>query len=250
LAAIDPDVVFNFYDMVGALALNKMDPGIIRIGIGHHFFLHLDGYRCKGGKILHRELLKWHTRLVMSGCDHVLALSYRKIPGNQRIRVVPPLVRKAFRHTLYQQGNRYLVYFLSEGFLSELNHMVKNDPEFQADLFSGLPVNTEVSGRVRLYGIQDRAFLERMTSCRGLITTAGFDSIAEAAYMGIPVAVIPAHNHYEQRCNSVDIARSGLGIILEEFSKESLQGMKRTDNTEFCSWVDQAGERILSYMEK
>ena len=39
--ALRPDVVFNFYDVVGAMAMRRLDTGIKCIGIGHHFYLHL-----------------------------------------------------------------------------------------------------------------------------------------------------------------------------------------------------------------
>ena len=49
-----PDLVFNFYDVIGALSLRKIAPGIRRIGIGHHFFLHLEGYQSRGRNRGHR----------------------------------------------------------------------------------------------------------------------------------------------------------------------------------------------------
>jgi len=37
--AIQPDVVFNFYELLGALAMRKTAPGIRKIGIAHLFSL-------------------------------------------------------------------------------------------------------------------------------------------------------------------------------------------------------------------
>jgi len=78
---LGPEVVINFYDVVGALALRKIPSGIRRIGIGHHFFLHLENYRCKQGSAWQRWLLKRLTEGIIRSCDRVLALSFREVPG-------------------------------------------------------------------------------------------------------------------------------------------------------------------------
>ena len=146
-----PDVVFNFYDVVGALALKKAAPGIRRIGIGHHFFLHLEGYACNRGPALHRWLLSKHTEIVMHSCDRVLALSYRELSGNQAIEVVPPLIRKGFRELTHQPGTRYLVYLMNEGFVYDLIRIGREDPGFKADVFTNLLPEIRLPEGIRLH---------------------------------------------------------------------------------------------------
>jgi len=90
---IKPDVVVNFYDVVGALALRKLDPAVKRIGIGHHFYLHLKDYFGLKG-VVDRYLLAGHTRIIMNSCDRVLALSFSDQQADSRIEVMPPLIRK------------------------------------------------------------------------------------------------------------------------------------------------------------
>jgi uncharacterized protein (TIGR00661 family) len=245
---LKPDVVFNFYEGLGALAIRKLSPDIQRIGIGHHFFLQLDVYRFKGGNFFHRALLKYHTKLVMSSSDRVLALSFREHPGNERITVVPPLVRRSFREARYKGGDAYLVYLLNEGFIVDLIRLARLFPDLSFDLFSDLPLLTPVPEGIRLHRIDDSNFIEKMKNCRGVISTAGFDTAAEAACMGIPLAVIPAENHYEQLCNSVDVERSGVGTLLKEFSVPALAEMKVTDQKTYRRWVDGAGAQILKYL--
>ncbi len=250
LARLNPHVVFNFYDLVGALALQKVSPSVKKIGIGHHFFLHLDEYRCSGGNALHEWFLRLHTRKVMGSCDKVLALSFRELTGNEQITVVPPLVREQFRNATHKEGPATLIYLLNEGFASDITTIAENNPDFQADIFSELPTETPMPPAIRLHAINDRAFLEKMESCRNLITTAGFDTVAEAAYMGVPLGVVPVRNHFEQHCNSFDMERSGLGVSLDGFTAEGLQGIKKSDNQWFRQWVDRAGEMIINQMEE
>jgi uncharacterized protein (TIGR00661 family) len=245
-----PDVVFNFYDGIGALAMRKIPGEIHRVAVGHHFTLHLEGYQCGASSPLHKRLLAFHTRLVLSGCDTALALSFREMEGDDRIRVVPPLVRKRFREATYKPGDRYLVYLLKEGFISDLVRLAGSDPGFKADVFSDLPTDTPVPVNLSLYPVGDPAFHDLMKTCRGLITTAGFDIVAEAAYMGIPVGLIPVGNHFEQRCNSMDAERGGAGTILSRLDPVSLEKLVSPVNESYREWADQADDMIIKEIEE
>ena len=242
---LGPDVVFNLYDLVGALALRRISPGIRRIGISHQFFLHLDGYRCPGGSTLHRRLLALHTRLVMGSCDRVLALSFRESAGNERITVVPPLIRRKVRELSYRPGERYLAYLLTGGFFFDLILLSREYPGLEADVFTGLTTEMELPPGIRLYRPDQELFLEKLSVCRAVITTSGFDTVAEAAFLGIPLAVIPVQNHYEQWCNSYDVEASGIGIRATRPDASMLDRLRPTENMNYREWASRAGELLL-----
>lgn len=245
-----PEVVFNFYDGVGALALRKVAPGIKRIGIGHHFFLHLDNYRCHRGSAWHRWLLKRHTNLILASCDRVWALSYREEPGSSLMQVVPPLIRRQYREMQYRAGSRYLAYFLNEGLLYDLVLLARELPDFQVDVFTSLKPQLELPEGISLHSFDAEKFSSFMASCRGLITSAGFDAAAEAAYHGIPLVVVPTKHHYEQQCNAADIKRSGIGYSVNQIGKEMLQKMEASDAEAFRAWIDSAPGHMLKWVEE
>jgi hypothetical protein len=56
-----------------------------------------------------------------------------------------------------------------------------------------------------------------MRNCKGLVTTAGFESVCEAMYLGKPTLMIPVPKHYEQACNALDGMRAGAGISGSNF---------------------------------
>lgn len=243
--ALGPDVVYNFYDVVGALALRKVNPGIERIGIGHHFFLHMDGYRCHGNSWWNKKLLKIHTNIIIRSCDRILALSFREEKSDSNIEVVPPLIRKSFREFNYRPGDRYLVYLLHEGYIFDLIRISREDPDFSADVFTALTPEIDFPPGIRIHPLEEDKFREMMTTCRGLITTAGFDTVAEAAYQGIPMVVIPSQHHFEQRCNGADVERSGIGIAVEQLVPGTHLKMKAYNNSKYRQWVDRAGKLII-----
>lgn len=245
---LNPDVVFNLYDLVGALALNKVNEGIKRIGIGHHFFLHLEGYPCRGGSAWHRWLLGTHTKLVMKSCDRVLALSFREREGKGNISVIPPLIRKAYRKVQHEPGTRYLVYLLNEGFIFDLMRMAEQDPGFYADVFTALRPEIALPPGITLHPLSDQDFRKKMAACRGLITTSGFDTVAEAAYQGIPLLVVPSQHHFEQRCNATEVEENGIGMAAEQLQPGIQSGMKAFENQAYRRWVERAGAMIINSM--
>ena len=250
IAAIQPEVIFNFYELLGALAMRKTAAGIRKIGLGHHFYLHLNPSVCMGGPAWHRALLRMHTNLIIHSCNRVLALSYRNAEGSDSIRVVPPLVRKEFREMSYVAGDRYLVYLLQEGFFYDLVQLARNLPGFKVDLFTSLNPLMEVPDGIRLHPFDAKKFSKLMASCKGLISTAGFDTPAEAACQGIPLAVIPTQNHFEQKCNGADIQASGIGICVAKIDQGILEQMHANDCSAYRAWVNLAGEMIIKYMKE
>jgi len=248
--AIQPDVVFNFYELLGALAMRKTATGIRRIGLGHHFYLHLNKAQFRLGPLWHRILLGAHTRMIMKSCDRVLALSFRKEQRNESIQVIPPLVRREFREMQYVPGKSYLVYLLQEGFFYDLVRLARQVPEFQADLFTSLTPAMEIPKGIRLHPFDAKKFSKLMASCKGLITTAGFDSAAEAACHGIPLAVIPSHNHFEQRCNGKDISAKGIGVVVSQIDQGILGRMHTFDMQDYRLWVEEAGEQLNNIMKE
>ena len=248
--ALQPDVIFNFYELLGALAMRKTASGIRKIGLGHHFYLHLNLTLSRMGPSWHRILLRMHTRMIMKSCDRVLALSFRKEQGSDAIRVVPPLIRREFREMNYTPGKSYLVYLLQEGFFYDLVRLARSRPGFRADVFTTLTPAIEIPEGIRIHPYDAKKFSKLMASCKGLITTAGFDSAAEAACHGIPLAVIPSHNHFEQKCNGADIAAKGIGISVSQIDQGILERMLTFDAREYRAWVDQAGKAILNSMKE
>ena len=243
---LEPEVVFNFYDVIGALALKKVKKSIQRIGIGHHFLLHLKDYFGETSPRWHRFLLSAHTRIIMSSCDRILALSFSEQPQNSVIEAVPPLIRQDYREMTYQRGDRYLVYLLKEGYIYDLISMARQDPRFLADVFTNEIPEIDLPPGLRIHSLSGSSFKKMMATCRGLITTAGFDVAAEAAYHGIPLAVIPAVNHFEQKCNGLDIEQHGIGLHVDRIEPAIPGRMRPSDPAVFRKWVERSEALILN----
>ena len=84
-----------------------------------------------------------------------------------------------------------------------------------------------------------------MASCKRIITTAGFDTVAEAFYLDIPIFLIPSTNHYEQYCNALDASRTSLGFQLETLSDLDEIDFQAGSNQSYKKWADRTEEIFM-----
>jgi uncharacterized protein (TIGR00661 family) len=166
------------------------------------------------------------------------------------IEVAPPLIRKAFRMLDRHPGDRYLAYLMTGGYLYDLVRMCQEDPGFMVDVFTDIKPGMDLPAGLQVHPPGENRFRELMSTCKGIITTAGFDTAAEAAYHGIPLLVVPARGHFEQFCNSRDLEKCGIATAVDQLVPGVQLRAKAAVNNDFREWADKAGSMILNSIEK
>ena len=68
----------------------------------------------------------------------------------------------------------------------------------------------KVDSRLSFHQLNDTLFVRYMAGARAYATTAGFESVCEAMYLGKPVLMVPTH--IEQACNAFDAVHAGAGV--------------------------------------
>lgn len=66
---------------------------------------------------------------------------------------------------------------------------------------------------VEVRPIENKAWLEALADCSGLILGAGFEAPAEALFLGKPLLIIPMTDQYEQQCNAVALEQLGVKVV-------------------------------------
>jgi len=100
-----------------------------------------------------------------------------------------------------------------------------------------------------MHKINDDEFLYYMEKCSGYITTAGFESICEAMYLGKPVLMVPTH--LEQEINAADAVLAGAGISSNSYNiGKLLKYIERAPakSDSFIKWADHAEEIFLRHL--
>ncbi|GAB3897931.1 glycosyltransferase family protein [Spirosoma agri] len=221
-----PDVVVNFYEMLGGLTYAFLRPSVPMICIAHQYFAFHSNFQRPKGQWFYRQAFKFNTRLTCFGAKELLALSFDKQADepSQRIRVVPPLLRQEITAMKPTSGDFLLAYVTQPGLKIELAKAHQEHPAVSMHGFhSGVSVPDEVTDETLTYhAIDGKRFLEFMARCKAIVTTAGFESVCEAAYLGKPALMIPQPNHFEQSCNAIDGQRAGVGVAADRFDLDKL----------------------------
>lgn len=251
-----PDVIINFYDLLGGLFYLLYNPSIPYTCVGHQYLVFHPHFQFPKGHRIDRFLLKLNTKITSMRADKLLALSFRKMADvpSDKLYVVPPLLRKRVLELNPRKEGYIHGYMLNQGYAEEIINWHKKNPDIETHFFwdkQDAPEETVIHRNLVFHKINDSKFLDYMKDCSGYASTAGFESICEAMYLGKPVMMIPNAGHYEQKCNALDASLSGAGIESNEFDLTKLLNYipkHQTDPTVFRNWVHSADQLFLSYL--
>ncbi len=143
-------------------------------------------------------------------------------------------------------------YMVNAGFSENVMKWHRQHPgiplRFFWDKWEEEPVK-RVDNTLSFYQLDDVEFLRQMAGCKAYASTAGFESVCEAMYLGKPILMVPAH--IEQDCNAYDAEKSGAGIISSDFNLQQLLEFAKDyhPNRDFVYWVRGAEYTLLNLLE-
>jgi uncharacterized protein (TIGR00661 family) len=68
---------------------------------------------------------------------------------------------------------------------------------------------------VTYFPVNQEFFNKSMIKCEGIITGGGFETPAEALYLGKKILSIPIRKHYEQECNAAALKKLGVPVLYD-----------------------------------
>jgi uncharacterized protein (TIGR00661 family) len=168
--------------------------------------------------------------------------------AKDRLVVVPPLLRDEVLKQQPENGDHLLVYVINSGFGEEVIKWHQSNPDVRICVFRDnrkAAEQTAVGERLSFHQLNDEHFLRCMAGAKAYATTAGFESVCEAMYLGKPVLMVPAH--IEQTCNAYDASKAGAGRASSGFDLDRLLELSAAykPNPYFKHWVDRADWIIL-----
>jgi len=253
-----PDVVVNFYEMLGGLTYALLRPTVPMVCIAHQYFAFHPNFQRPRNKLFIELAFKLNTRLTCFGARELLTLSFDKQAdyAPQRIRIVPPLLRCEVTQLTPTEGDFLLAYVTQAGLRTELEKAHRQQPDIQMHGFHGGVTGPDqvVDETLTYHAIDGKRFLEFMARCKAIVTTAGFESVCEAAYLGKPVLMIPQPNHFEQAGNAIDGQRAGVGIAADRFDLNLLLNYLPNHNPQvserFRHWYAQGNYLFLNAIHR
>jgi uncharacterized protein (TIGR00661 family) len=126
--------------------------------------------------------------------------------------IYTPVIRQEVRQLAPAHKGHYTVYLPAYSDERLVQHLGQFR-EARWQVFSKHNRQARTQGNVELYPIQNDAFLHSMASSEGVLCGAGFETPAEALFLGKKVMVVPMKGQYEQHCNAAAIATLGVPVI-------------------------------------
>lgn len=239
---MDADVVVNFYDMMAGLTYAIHPPKIPQVNVAHQYlFLHPE-YEFPPESKTELKMLMFFTRITCMRSSKLFALSMEKKNNlkDHHISIVPPLLRKEILALEGVKGNYLHGYMLNYTYSEEIIEYQKKNPNVYMHFFwdkKDAPEELVVNDHLTFHKLNDKLFIEYMKGCEAYATTAGFESVCEAMYLGKPVLMVPTH--IEQSCNAYEASLVGAGIVAEDFDLDALINYipEYKDNPEFRFWA-------------
>ena len=254
----NPDFIINFYEPLMGIYCLFYRPKAKVISIAHQYiYLHPE-FKFPNGFKLQRNLLVLFTKLTSLASDLKFAISVYPLKNlpDKKLVVVPPLLRSELFNYTSTQENFYLVYLLNQGLSEYIIQWHRRRPEVVLHCFwdkPGVEDEYKYDKTLTFHKLDDKKFLSLMSKCKGLITTAGFESVCEAMYLRKPVFMIPVQGHFEQYCNSRDAYKAGAGMYsdnfeIDKFHDSFIYDYKRMYN--YIKWTRTTQDLILNEIEK
>jgi uncharacterized protein (TIGR00661 family) len=251
-----PDVVINFYEPLAGIYTATHRHSFKLVSVAHQYiYLHRD-FVFPEEKWLQQQSVINYSRMTALGSDFILALSFYQLPQarNKKLLISPPLLRREIFDLPVTQENFLLVYLVNSGYMKEITAWHQQHPEEKLHCFTDCKeVKEKYNGEWRVdetltfHSLDDKKFLALLGSCKGLVCTAGFESVCEAMYLGKPVMMVPVEGHFEQYCNARDAHKAGAGIHDESFRLKKFLDyipFHHNKNLSYRKWVEGI-ERVL-----
>lgn len=250
-----PDLVMNFYEGMMGLFARTARPDVPVIAVGHQYMIEHPEYAFAPGQAAARLGMRAYTRLTAGGAARKLALSFYDAEDQPRrgIRVTPPLLRDAlFSLDGSRDDGFYLAYLLHRHLADGLIRWHTDHPDTQVRCYWDGEAWSPRPG-LEFRPLDGERFLQDMARARGVVCTAGFESVSEAMWLGKPVYMMPTPGHLEQRTNARDAARAGAGIHGDTLDLSAFLDYVPTHEPvadRFRAWVDRAESIVLDEVER
>lgn len=185
------DVVINDFEPITALAakLQKMPS----IGFGHQASFQSAFVPRPSRKRLIGEMVLKHY----APATNYVGLHFEQYDDF----IYGPVIKDAIEQAVPEDHGHITVY-LPHYHDQLLKQILLQLPQYRFEIFSR-NMQVVVADRNLLFRpITNQAFTQSLIHCHGIITGAGFETPAEALYLGKKLMVIPIKGQYEQYCNA------------------------------------------------
>ncbi|HEX9508998.1 MAG TPA: glycosyltransferase family protein [Puia sp.] len=162
--------------------------------------------------------------------------------------ILPPVIKKEILQAEPQDKGHITVY-LSSYSDAAVKQVLESLKDFRFQVFSKEVKQPLQQGNILFIPVNKNAFNKSLINCKAIITGAGFETPAEALYLGKKLLVIPIRGQYEQACNGAALQKMGVPVVPAlnaDFPVLFRQWMERKKRPGLS--LDHSTESIVSYL--
>jgi uncharacterized protein (TIGR00661 family) len=143
--------------------------------------------------------------------------------------IYTPVIRKSVRERLHQQKQEHYTVYLPAYDDKKLLPMLTSFSSIQWHIFSKHTKRPYHIGKVSVYPVNSEEFMLSMGSAKGVLCGAGFETPAEALFLGKKLLVVPMKSQHEQHYNAAALKQMGVPVI---------KSMKMKHRDKILSWLE------------
>lgn len=196
------DLVISDYEPVSAWAAKTA--GIPCVALSHQAAFLSDKSPRPPRRSIVAEAILQH----FAPADHAIGFHFKRYDRF----IEPPIIRSEVRKLNPTEENHITVY-LPAFHHTVLAKLFKPFSGIDWHIFSPTCHRLQKSGHISFYPISNLEFLKSFERCKGIITSAGFETCAEAMYMEKKLLAVPITNQYEQLCNAAALKEIGVNVL-------------------------------------
>jgi uncharacterized protein (TIGR00661 family) len=196
------DLVINDFEPVSAWAARLK--GIPCFSLSHQSALHSD----KVPKPIHRDWIGLLTLKYYAPANKSYSFHFKKYDDN----IFTPVIRNEIRNQNVTLGKHITVYLpaYDDKRIIKVLSKIKST---QFEVFSKHTKKLYNVENVKIRQINAEEFSKSIAGSNGIFCGAGFETPAEALYMGKKLLVIPMKRQYEQHFNAESLKEIGVPVL-------------------------------------
>ena len=162
--------------------------------------------------------------------------------------ILPPVIKREILQAEPTDRGHITVYLPSYSDEVLQTHLGRLK-DFRFQVFSREIKNAFTQGNILFTPVNKESFNKSMINSHAIITGAGFETPAEALYMGKKLMVIPIRGQYEQMCNAAALQKMGVvKVDALDMNFESVFTRWINDKRKISLASDHSTESIISFL--
>ena len=151
--------------------------------------------------------------------------------------IFTPVIRASVRQMQVKTEDHYTVYLPAYDD-KKLVPLLAKIPGIRWHIFSKHARKMYHEGKISVFPVDSTAFAASMTSCTGVLCGAGFETPAEALFLGKKLMVTPMKFQYEQHCNAAALKQMGVPV---------LKNVKKKRLDKIVEWIESDKRVAVQY---